>query len=179
MQENRLLLLGLLKLQEQHGYQLMDFVDRNLSRITSLKKATVYYELKRLEALGLVAMRQEQSGGHPPRRVYALTPAGEQTFLDLLRENLRAAEPATCGTDVSLMFLDWLEPPEARELIEQKLAALRERLEMQRATPSHGEGSAVDLAISHVATRLDAEIHWFEAHLETLASRPNRGGRKP
>lgn len=175
MDQNRLLLLGLLKTQEQHGYQLMDFVERNLGHVTNLKKATVYYELKRLQEKHLVSVRQEQDGGRPPRQVYSLTPEGEQAFLDLLRENLRQAKSDNCTTDVGLMFMDWLPAGEVRSLLEERLAALHQRLALYRATPSHGEDSVVDLAIGHVAARLEAEIAWFEGLVQRLEKRPVHG----
>lgn len=181
LDQNRLLVLGLLKTQEQHGYQLMDFVERNLGCITNLKKATAYYELKRLQEQHLVSVRQEQEGGRPPRQVYSLTPDGEQAFLDLLTASLRLAEPATSTADVGLMFMDWLPPREVRALIEEKLVALRGRLELYRATPSHGEDSSVDLAIDHAAARLESEIAWFEGLVQRLKERPARSpaaGRK-
>lgn len=177
MDQNRLLVLGLLKTQEQHGYQLMDFVERNLGRVTNLKKATAYYELKRLQEQRLVSVRQEQQGARPPRQVYSLTPEGEQAFLDLLRANLRQAEPESCTADAGLIFIDWLPSDEVQALLDEKLTALRERLQLYRATPSHGDDSSVDLAISHVAARLESEIAWLEGFVRRLQERPARSPR--
>jgi len=168
VEQNHLLLLGLLKAQESHGYQLMDFVERNLARIASLKKATAYYELKRLEKLGLVSVRREQEGGRPPRQVFALTAEGEAAFLDLLRENLRAPEVPTCSSDIGLMFMSALSPVEARSLIVEKLESLRVAVKVYRSTPAHIHGSGVNVAIAHVAARLETEIAGFEALLGQL-----------
>lgn len=171
MDQRRLLLLGLLRVQEQHGYQILDFVERNLSRISDLKKATAYYELKRMEKDQLVSVRQEQEGSRPPRRVYSLTPAGEQLFRELLRESLQAADVPTCGSDIGLMFMDSLPPAEVRELLADKVRGLRERLTVYRGAPSHGPGSAVDLAIGHVAARLEAEIALYQGLIDRLEGR--------
>ncbi len=170
MDQNHLLLLGLLKAQESHGYQLMDFVERNLARITSLKKATAYYELRRLEQQGLVSVRKEQEGGRPPRQVFALTAAGEAAFLDLLRESLQMAETPTCSSDIGLMFMNHLSPDEVHTLLRRKLEGLRLSLALYRATPEHAHGSAVNAATAHVAARLETEIAGFESLLQQLAA---------
>lgn len=168
MDQNHLLLLGLLKAQESHGYQLMDFVERNLARITTLKKATAYYELKRLEQQGLVSVRKEQEGGRPPRQIFALTPAGETAFLDLLRENLRTAETPACSSDIGLMFMDHLSSAEAHALLVHKLEGLRLALELYRAAPAHVHASAVNKAMAHVAARLETEIAGFKSVLKEM-----------
>lgn len=171
MEHHRLLLLGLLKTQEQHGYQLMDFVERNLSRIANVKKATVYYDLKRLEQERLVTVRMEQDEGRPPRRVYSLTDAGEQAFLEALAENLGQVDCSPSASDIGLMFMDWLPPATVRQRVQEKLKGLRARLEQVRATPSHGKDSAVDLAISYIIARLESDIAWFESLVERLAAK--------
>lgn len=136
----------------------MDLVERKLSHITTIKKATAYYELKRLEQQGLVSVRLEQDEGRPPRRVYALTAAGEQAFGELLCENLQEAAPPLAPTDIGLMFLDRLPPAEACSVLEARLAGLKAQVDSYRQAPSHGACSSVDQAIRHVSVRLQAEI---------------------
>ena len=48
------LLLGLLTTQSQHGYQINEFIEHNLGRVSLMKKATAYALLTRMEAAGLV-----------------------------------------------------------------------------------------------------------------------------
>ncbi len=174
MEQNRLLLLGLLKSQEQHGYQLMDFIDRNLANLTTLKKPTVYYELKRMEEQELVAVRLEQDEGRPPRRIYSLTPAGEEAFAALLRESLTDSDPLGSASLTGLMFLDWLPPGEACRLLTEKVDGLKNHLRSYRHAPSHGPDSTIDLAIQHVAARLAMEITWYESLIQKLQSRKPR-----
>lgn len=171
METNRLLLLGLLKSQEQHGYQLMDFVERNLANLHSLKKATAYYELKRMEEQGLVSVRIEQDEGRPPRRVYAMTEAGEASFADLMRECLRDADPLGSATLTGLMFLDHLAPDECGDLLAEKVDGLKRHLVAYERAPSHGPNSTIDLAIQHVRARLAMEITWYEKLIVELQQR--------
>ena len=46
--DDKLLLLGILRRQEMHGYQLFEFIDRDLAACTNLKKPTAYYLLNRM-----------------------------------------------------------------------------------------------------------------------------------
>jgi DNA-binding PadR family transcriptional regulator len=170
--QHRLLLLGLLQVEAQHGYQLTEAMEGHLSRIADLKKATIYYELKRLEAEGLIAARTEQTEGRPPRRVFAVTESGQTAFASLLRESLREPELPICGSDSALIFLDWLPPAEAAALLTERLAGLKERREALSGTPSHGEGSAVDLVLAHARARADLEIRFTEELLALQSARP-------
>lgn len=175
MDQHRLLLLGLLKAQEQHGYQIVDFVERNLASVTTLKKAAAYYELRKMEEQALVAVRTEQDEGRPPRRIYRLTPEGEQAFLQLLRESLREVDPLGPSAHVALMFMDWLPPAEAAALLEERVASLKRHCRTYQEAPAHGPGTSIDLAIKHVASRLTMEIAFFEQLIPHLQARPTEG----
>ena len=72
--ERKLLLLGLLRQQEMHGYQLYEFVDRYLSTCTDMKKSTAYFLLNKMGQDDWIAEEVSQEGSRPPRRVYRLTP---------------------------------------------------------------------------------------------------------
>jgi DNA-binding PadR family transcriptional regulator len=50
MDERALLLLGVLRVQSQHGYQINEFIERTLGRVTDMKKPTAYAILERLSA---------------------------------------------------------------------------------------------------------------------------------
>lgn len=175
MEQNRLLLLGLLKAQDQHGYQLVEFVERNLAAMTTLKKGTAYYELKRLEKQRLVSVRVEQDEGRPPRRVYSMTPEGTAAFFALLREALREADPLAPTTDTALMFMDWLPPAEACHLLEERLAGLQQFLQAYQVAPSHGPHSSVDIGIAHAAARLSMEVQWHQELIGRMKARVQNG----
>src|SRR5690606_5170873 len=67
MDERELLLLGLLRAQSQHGYQINEFIEKNLRRVTDMKKATAYAILDRLARDGHAVTHREQEGNRPPR----------------------------------------------------------------------------------------------------------------
>ncbi|HEY7357247.1 MAG TPA: PadR family transcriptional regulator [Ktedonobacterales bacterium] len=168
MDERELLLLGILRVQSQHGYQINEFIERNLSRLTDMKKPTAYALLERLSQAGYVEERGEQEGKRPPRKVYSITPSGERRFLDLLRANLTRAERMTFAGDVGLMFLDELPRAEALDLLGQRLAHLREQISAHEHAPRHAHGLGVDLALEHLLVLLRAEQDWLAATIQRL-----------
>ena len=169
MDERTLLLLGMLRIQSQHGYQLNEFIEHNLARVTDMKKPTAYALLDRLEQSGAISARLEQEGNRPPRKVYAITAQGEQLFRRLLRETLASAEPYVIAGDIGVMFLDALPLDEALALLEQRLASVREQVAALERIPAHKMGMGVDLAIEHQAVLLRADEAWLSSLIERLA----------
>jgi DNA-binding PadR family transcriptional regulator len=165
--EKKLLLLGLLRRQEMHGYQLNEFIDNNLSLCTDLKKPTAYYLLDKMAADGWISAATEQDGNRPPRRVYRLTETGEAVFQRLLRENLAQYSPVNFSGDVGMAFLDWLAPDEALPLLELQKRQVQARLESVRAIPTHG--GSLQLIFSHQTRHLQAELDWLNEVIDQLA----------
>ncbi len=175
MSENELLLLGLLVHQSQHGYQINEFIEKELSHITDMKKGNAYATLDRMTRDGLVNVRHEQEGNRPQRKVYSITPQGESEFYRLLRQNLSNAENMLFSGDVGLMFLDNLPVAEVAALLEQRLAQLQTRLNEYEKTGKHEHGLGVDLAVDHVIFMLQAEAGWLTKtipYLKTKAAGP-------
>lgn len=175
LMQNRLLLLGMLLIQNRHGYELLDEVDRQLAAFANMKKASAYYELNRMEAEGLVTAHRQEQEARPPKRVFTVTPAGRDAFLKLLQEALRQPGTGVTTADVGLMFLDWLPPHEAAALLSQRVEALETSLAACRAMPGHRPGSAVYLTIRHLIARLEFEIHWHRSVIESLQGGTTEG----
>jgi DNA-binding PadR family transcriptional regulator len=164
MDHHALLLLGLLKNQAQHGYQLNDFIEKNLARVTDLKKATAYALLERLRESGLVAVKLEQEGNRPPRKVYAITESGEAEFLALLRVELSHAEPISSPESTALMFMNELEPDERISCLNTRLEKLELHIKNLEYIPEHK--SAVNLALERQLVLLKADREWLKGVLE-------------
>jgi DNA-binding PadR family transcriptional regulator len=164
MDHHALLLLGLLKNQAQHGYQLNDFIEKNLARVTNLKKATAYALLERLRESGLVAVKLEQEGNRPPRKVYAITATGEAEFLELLRVELSHAEPISSPESTALMFINELEPRERISCLKTRLEKLNSHITNLEQIPAHK--SAVNLALERQLVLLKADREWLKGMLE-------------
>ena len=165
--DEKLLLLGMLRQQQMHGYQLFEFIDRDMSACVDLKKPTAYYLLQRMAQDGWIDERQEQEGNRPLRKVYRLTGQGEAAFQRLLRENLSSYLSPSFAGDIGLAFLDALEPAEALRLLSQRRSAISAALSAVEQAPQH-QGS-LQWMIEHQKHHLKTELDWVEsllAHLE-------------
>lgn len=167
MDERELLVLGLLMVQSQHGYQINDFIEKNMGRVSDMKKATAYSLLKRLDKAGYVAVTVEQEGNRPPRQVYAITAVGEAHFLALLRKSLGAMENLTPQGDISIMFMDHLPVDEVISQLEKRLSKVKDYIETLRTVPPHCHNVGIDLSIKHRITLLECDERWLN---ETIAA---------
>jgi DNA-binding PadR family transcriptional regulator len=173
--DRELLLLGILRQQEMHGYQLHEFIDSNLAACTDLKKSTAYYLLDKMAAAGWVACEESKEGNRPPRRVYRLTADGEAAFQSLLRENLATYAPARFSSDVGFAFAEALPLQERLDLLNKRRDLLRVELSAVAAAPVHVGG--IQLILDHQRHHLAAELAWLDEVVAGLAESVARGNR--
>jgi DNA-binding PadR family transcriptional regulator len=169
--DRQLLLLGLLRTQEMHGYQINEFIDEQMAFCVELKRSTAYYVLDKLCRDGLVAEEVEREGNRPERRVYRITPAGEQRFQTLLRENLATYLPAIYPIDIGVIFLNQLADGEAAALLaarRQAILAHRAELNALRAVMPLNHIAIIEHHLLHI----DAELTWID---QVLARRGAQG----
>ncbi|HEV7234841.1 MAG TPA: PadR family transcriptional regulator, partial [Ktedonobacteraceae bacterium] len=144
-----LMLLGLLAEHPMYGQQIREVIELHHDAFASfIKKPTMYYQLDRLVAEGLLEVRNEAVNAPGPglahqdvalreREVYYLTEAGRQRFTSLLREALQAYEPGPSVIDAAVFFLDQLAPQEAVRLLQarrERLIRVRSQVTEQSAT---------------------------------------------
>lgn len=176
LDERHLLLLGLLMAQSQHGYSINEFIEKNLGRVSPMKRATAYALLERLERRGLVEMDTETVGNYPPRKVYSITPAGRAAFLDLLETLLLDAEQPSTAADIALMFVDWLDRDRVVGLLRERARRLAELAAELQAMPSHKDAPGVDYAVERRIALLQAEEHWLLELAGRLVQSPSGAG---
>ena len=170
-----LLVLGLLKLQDMHGYQLGDLIDRRLKYLTDLKKPTLYHLLAKLEAEGAVTKSVSRKGNRPERFTYKLTKSGTARFQQLLRQNLQDAYAAYFNDDMGLLFLSELPAVEARQFLELKRAGVDEAVaHLQRALALHTPNTPAYYTLRHHELHLQTERAWLDELLGQLKNRAVR-----
>ncbi len=166
--ERKLLLLGLLRVQEMHGYQLSEVIDTHLGSSLQLKRATAYDLLDRMAADGWITAYRDQVGKRPARRVYAITAQGEAAFQVMLRESLARYQPAEFLSDLSVAFVDQLPPDEAIELLAQRRSAIAALLDESEGLASHP--GAMQWVVEHQRRHLAAELEWVNDLMTRLST---------
>lgn len=151
-----------------HGYKLIEFIERDLAICTSLKKPTAYFLLDKMAQKGWIMWTEEREGHRPPRRIYHITPEGEQQFQILLREALRQVDPVKFSDDIPLAFAGDLPREELQELLRQRRAGLQAALEEVQRTPPHP--GLFQLVIDHQRTHLESELRWLDEVIVRISS---------
>jgi len=180
-----LAILGLLKQQPMHGYQLSRELGESLGGFWRVSYGSLYPTLRRLEREGEVETVPDEGGGSGRRKhVYRITEKGETAFLELLQET----PPDTSSEDtrfrVRLAFFRYL-PPETRiRLLERRRAYLQDRL--SAITDSLGTARArVDdytlALIQHGQSATESDIAWLDELIQAertkSAGEITRGGK--
>jgi DNA-binding PadR family transcriptional regulator len=157
--------LAMLAKEPSHGYQLRARLRDALGPLgDAMNAGHVYVTLTRLEKAGLLAVETSADGAdRSDRKVYALTPNGQQRVAEWIAEvswpkpdlaefHLKLIAAAAAGLADPLTIVD----TQRREL-------LRRLRDAQRAAMAEPEGSDAALLLEGVVLRLQADLRWLEA----------------
>jgi len=158
--EKKLLILGVLRNQEMHGYQLSEHLDHKVGMAIALKKSNAYKLLNKMEEEGWVTHHEEREGSRPPRRVYAITPEGEAAFQRMLRESLAAYPSPEFPSVVVLNYLDALPSDDVVALLGKRREKIEMRLSEIDAIPV--KVRSMQLGIVYLHRFYSAELEWLD-----------------
>jgi DNA-binding PadR family transcriptional regulator len=157
--------LAMLAKEPSHGYELRGRLNMALGPLgDDINAGQIYVTLGRLEKAGFVTgERSAGSPDRPDRKVYGLTPTGQQRVADWLTEvswpkpdlaefHLKLVAAAAAGLADPIGIVD----SQRREL-------LRRLRDAQRAAMEEPEGSDAGLLLEGIALRLQADLRWLEA----------------
>ena len=82
-----LCVLSLLHKRDCYGYEISDFLSQHID----IADGTVYPILRKLKSDGLLTTYLQEASGGPPRKYYALTALGRETYAHDRAEYLRFA----------------------------------------------------------------------------------------
>lgn len=125
MIEQELIFLGLLKESPRHGYEIKKKIKEILFLFAGINLKSIYYPLRILEERGLVVKKTAKSGSRPMRFVYELTPKGEDRFKELLSKSLLDFKRPQFSLDLSLYFLNYINPRFAKRRLRGRIFILK------------------------------------------------------
>jgi PadR family transcriptional regulator AphA len=161
-------LLGFLMSGPQHGYELHQEFDRELGRVWHIGRSQLYAQLKQLAESELVTVQTEIQPNRPPRKVYHLTPAGRESFLDWLHQPVPHLRHIRLEFLVRLYFFRCLSLPGFEELIARQKALLQSRVESLDRAAAEADDDFWRLVLEFRQGQMEAVIHWLHRCLETL-----------
>jgi DNA-binding PadR family transcriptional regulator len=167
--------LAMLAKEPTHGYELRARLRQALGPVgEGLNAGQVYVTLARLEKAGLVV--SETAPGvseRPDRKVYELTPEGQQRVAAWLAEvNWPKPDLTEFHLKLTAAFAARLADPLA--IIDAQRGELLRRLrDAQRAALAESDASDAALLLEGIVLRLQADLRWLEACERTWTTRRN------
>jgi DNA-binding PadR family transcriptional regulator len=171
-------MLAMLAKEPSHGYELRARLRAALGPLgDSMNAGQVYVTLTRLEKAGLVAFeRSDSAPDRPDRKVYALTPAGQQRVAAWLNE-IGWPKPDLAEFHLKLVAAAAARLADPVALVDaQRRELLRRLRDAQRAAMAEPDGSSAGLLLEGIVLRLQADLRWLEACERTWTIRKGESG---
>ena len=144
------LILGLLMLSPMTGYELQQFIKKNLALICSHSAGSVQTALAKLEKEGKVTA-SETAQGKRRKKIFTITDAGRTAFSSWVAQPMQADKVK--NMELSRLFFAGLAKPEER------LAAVRDYLRQMEET--RGVLCAIEEQVRHMDPKtLPAGSDW-------------------
>jgi DNA-binding PadR family transcriptional regulator len=201
-----LAVLGLLKDQPLHGYELKKRLGETLGFLWGVSYGSLYPALRRLERAGAIASLPAPGPAPAPslptgsitgdlaaarlrtmagrlsassrrtRKAYQITPAGEAMFTELLLDD------DTHGDDekafaLKLAFCRHLEPEQRLALLLRRRGALTERLALQLQSRGGRDDRYTRSLVEHRTKSTQRDLEWVDELI--AAERAATGGAPP
>ena len=155
-------LLGLLMQGPMHGYDLHGRVEEELGWIWYMGISNVYSALKRLEGAGHVAWTLNPQEGRPSRKVYQITPAGRQSFMEWLRSPVPSIRDMRVEFPAKLYFFCTLDLEGVEGLIAAQESVCQERIKRLEGEADRPRSHAFDRLVFDFRRRqIEDILEWL------------------
>jgi DNA-binding PadR family transcriptional regulator len=186
-----LAVLGLLKDQPLHGYELKKRLSETLGFLWGVSYGSLYPALRRLEKSGAIASVASEAppatpspptgsitgdvaaarlramadrlsaSGRRTRKAYQITPAGEALFAELVVGNDAHGDDEKAFA-LKLAFCGHVEPAQRLELLLNRRRVLAERLERQPRSGSTREDRYTRSLVEHRKKSTQRDLEWVD-----------------
>jgi DNA-binding PadR family transcriptional regulator len=170
----RLVILGLLRQQPLHGYEIKQIIEEHMGDWTSIAFGSIYFALGKLEEEDFAEKAAtEKVGGRPSRSIYQITEAGRAEFLRLLRQVWTGVERHYFALDIALAFAEALPVEEIKGHLRGRIAQLEgimQHLEEHQAEQmAHEKVPRMAAAVfDHSRAHFKAELAWTTDLLDQM-----------
>jgi DNA-binding PadR family transcriptional regulator len=126
----QMFILGSLSQGEAHGYQLLARAKKwGVDDWAGFGAGSIYNALKTLQRRGLIVEQgTEQHGSYAPATIYAITPEGHATLLQMVRDGAVRAELHD-PFDLVTAFLGLFPPEERQQIVATRIASIERRMQ--------------------------------------------------
>jgi DNA-binding PadR family transcriptional regulator len=155
-------LLGFLMQGAIHGYALHQRAENELGRIWYMGISNIYGALKRLEQAGQVESTLNPQESRPARKVYHITPAGREVFLEWIQKPVPTIRDMRVEFLAKLYFFHKLGLEGATQLIAAQEAICRKQIErLEQRADGYAQGDFNHLVFDFRRRRINASLEWL------------------
>jgi DNA-binding PadR family transcriptional regulator len=156
--------LAMLAKEPSYGYQLRSRLRDALGPLGgAMNDGQVYVTLTRLEKAGLLAVESSADGSdRSDRKVYALTPNGQQRVAEWIAE-VSWPRPDLAEFHLKLIAAAAAGLADPLTIVDTQRRELRRLRDAQRAAMAEPDRSDAALLLEGVVLRLQADLRWLEA----------------
>lgn len=175
----RTLCLSILHEGEATGYDIRRMsVDGEFSYFIEASFGSIYPALAKLEQDGLVTSRTEPQAGKPARKVYSITEAGREAFLEELNGPL-AEDVFRSPFLLFARFANILPEQLVRQRVDEQLKCLVEERAKLDNVADHRSLTAPDCwVLNYGRAMLDVAEHYLRTHMHELINLSRAKPRK-
>jgi DNA-binding PadR family transcriptional regulator len=171
-------ILGLLYEEPQYGYQLEKTIEGwGMRNWTQIGFSSIYYVLKKLEKKELVTSQMEAVEGKPTRKVFTITEKGREVMKEKVRYLLSWSMKYINPFDLGLAYLNYLEPSEVVECLENYLKSAEGRIKFLessiRTQEKLNSPYRVVALFSRPLSQLKTEMEWVKQFIEKIKEEEN------
>jgi DNA-binding PadR family transcriptional regulator len=172
----RLFILGLLKQQDAHGYELKKKLEEwGMENWANLNWSSVYHALRQMEKEGLIEKKKVvENHNRPAKAVYSILESGKQEFFRLLRETSTLVAVEKNPIYIALMYLHELPDDEKVDLLTQRLTKLQHLQKQVERKEAHlmmlpETPDEVVFALGRDFCQRKADIEWTQTLIDTYS----------
>ncbi|MDZ4382566.1 MAG: PadR family transcriptional regulator [Parvibaculum sp.] len=167
------LCLGALVFGDATGYEINKmFEDGPFSHFLDASYGSIYPALTRLTEEGLVTCKAEAQERRPDKKIYSLTDKGRLKLRDALQQPI-ADDKFRSEFLFTLLFAHLLPRSRVRLMVDQRLAAMREKLS-ELAAPGEDDTPGMDFARQYGYAVYSASVDFLESNrhlIEEIATK--------
>ena len=171
-----LAVLVLLHEQPMHPYGMQRLIkERNKDQVVNVgQRASLYQTISQLQRAGLIeTWETAKPDNFPERTLYRLTPEGQRTAIEWLREMVSSPANEFPEFPAAVSFLPMLSPDDALRQFEQRAAWLTGKLaaiDAELQDQQEGLARLFLLESEYLRVVLNAELTWVRALIDDIRS---------
>jgi DNA-binding PadR family transcriptional regulator len=155
-------ILGLLLEGNLYGYEIKKKIVDRMEDYVDIKFGSIYYAIKKAVENGWVKrVGTEKDSGNPERYIYEILPTGKKHYKKLLKQYFDK-NLIHFDIDIILMFFNTMNSEQKKNIIEDRLINLKEKIDDLKKRIEKEKGSNLPI-LTHLEHHLKAEQSWLKA----------------